>query len=856
MWELFLRLNLRHLRGQLLRTGLALIGIIMCVIILVFVPTLSQTITETIQQTSVDVAGKAELEIRPVDGGIDSNVLELIQGQESIAFASPSVMSGGVLTQKGTIMAIMGIEPSLDSQLRSYLLSAGEMPDAEGEALLSEDYAAEMEFQLGDSINLLSIGGLRSLEIVGLLTVDAPISRMNSGDVVVMGIEDAFALNGSRRFSSIALLPVEGSDLESLTTELQALIGDAGVVDSPAGRFQQSLEFSYVTNILLGAVSAIMASFGMVLIYNAIAVSVAQRRSELGLLRALGMESGAIRWMYVLEAGAMGVVGSGIGLVLGVALTLLSQDLAVLPHDFTNMGLLASAISLEIPLWILIGAPLTGIGLSMLTAYFSARQISKIDPTEAMVQIRSETGRINPAKWRIPLAILLVAWLIGFQIFIVPSNIFPPSILIMLANNGIIISMLAMILLYAPIVRLLQDGLPRLMERVFGVDGMLAASNFVRRPKRLMTTGIFLASAVAMGVYISQSVFGYSDFVEDWNRTQNVGDIVVTTAGADPFAPLLPLPEEVVEDIQSRPEVATSIGEREINISYNGIGYSIRAIDVEELVGAGGGFIFTGSDDEAANALAAMLDPEQNVVFVTAGNTTAFQNIAIGSEYRLNTPNGEVVFRVVSLVLGGLNPQQASLIMNRDVYLRYWGDTQVDSLTLVLNPEADSNALRRDLLSTYALRGVVAFDAAEIRQAYLDRTITSIQTVSSMMTGLLITLLIVGIGSTFYILILDRRREIGMLRAAGMSRGQIARTVLLEMLIMFVIGSVVGIPIAVLGHLNQEIFIENLMGIGLKLNLYNQLAMVGFVLLLTIVAGFIPAQVASRTNILDAMRYE
>jgi ABC-type lipoprotein release transport system permease subunit len=166
MWELFLRLNLRHLRGQLLRTGLALIGIIMCVIILVFVPTLSQTITKTIQQTSVDVAGNAELEIRPVDGGIDSEVLEIVQGQESIAIAAPSVMSGGVLTQKGTIMAIMGIEPSLDSQLRSYILSAGEMPDAEGEALLSEDYAAEMEFQIGDSINLLSIGGLRSLEIV------------------------------------------------------------------------------------------------------------------------------------------------------------------------------------------------------------------------------------------------------------------------------------------------------------------------------------------------------------------------------------------------------------------------------------------------------------------------------------------------------------------------------------------------------------------------------------------------------------------------------------------------------------------------------------------------------------------
>jgi putative ABC transport system permease protein len=856
MWQLMRRLNLRHLRGQLLRTGLALIGIIMCVIILVFVPSLAGTITETIEQTSVDVAGKAELEIRPLDSGIDSNVLEQIQARDVVVVAAPSVMSGGVLTQKGTIMAIMGIEPSLDSQLRDYALSAGQMPDAEGEVLITADYAAEMDFQIGDSVNLLSIGGLRSLTIVGLLSQESAISRMNSGDVVVMGIEDAFALNGNRQYSSIAILPVEGTDLESLIPELQAVVGESGMVDYPAGRFQQSLEFSKVTNVLLGTVSLMMSSFGMVLIYNAIAVSVAQRRSEIGLLRAMGMESSAIQWMYVLEAGAMGIVGSLIGLVLGIALTLKSQDLAMLPPDFTNMGLVASNIEVAIPLWVLIGAPLTGILLSMVTAYFSARQISKIDPTEALVQIRSETGRIDPAKWRVPLGIVMLAWLIGFQLFIAPSHIFPRSIVVLLANNGVIICMAALILLYAPIVRFLQDGLPPMMERFFGVDGLLAASNFVRRPKRLMITGIFLASAVAMGVYIAQSVFGYTDFVNDWNKAQNVGDIVVTTAGRDPFAPLLPLPTDVVDDIVQRPELATVIGERQIDISYNGLGYAITAIDVNELVAAGGGFLFTGSDEEAATSLAALLDTEQNAVLVTAGNTTLFSNIEVGSEFNLNTPGGEVIFHVAGIVLGGLNPQQASLIMNRDVYEQYWGDSQVDSLTLVLHPNADSNALRRDLLGEYALRGVVAFDAAEMREAFMGRTVTSIKTVSSMLTSLLITILIVGIGSTFYILILDRRREIGMLRAAGMSSGQIGWTVMLEMLILFVLACVTGIPIAILGHMNQEIFVENLMGIGLSINVYHNLAMVTMVLILTVVAGLIPAQVASKTNILEAMRYE
>jgi putative ABC transport system permease protein len=854
MWEIMMRLNFRHLIGQPLRTILALAGIIMSVTIFILVPALGNTITESVSQTTLDLSGNSSLEIRPTSGGIDAGVLEQLRANPDIALATPLITSGGVHTQTGAVMALIGVDTSLDSQVRTYVLSSGEMPDAEGEIVLTADYAAEMELELGDEATFLSLGGLRSFTLVGLLGNETGVARMNSGDVAVLGIADALALTGSEEYNTISIIARDGTDLAALKSSLQSQFGDSLIVDSPEGRFQQTREFTMFTTVLLNMVSTIMACFGMVLIYNAIAVGVAQRRSEIGVLRALGMSSRAIQGLYLLESVVLGLIGSFIGVIAGYALTMLSSNLNALPTDFNNTGLVTSAAAITVPWWLFIVAPLFGLLISLIAAFFSSRQIAKVDPAEALVQIRAETGQIQPAKWRVPVALILIGLVLVFRYVIVPLDIMPLLVMMMLANNAIVMTLVALILLYAPLVASLKNRLPVMMEAAFGLDGMLAATNFIRRPKRMVVTGIFLACAIFMGIYIAQSVFGYTDFVDTWNNTQNVGDIVVTTVGTDPFAPLLPLPEDAVEDIASTEGVAQVIGEREIVVSQGATKFSLRAVDLESYIAAGGTYSFERGDVEAA--MAAILDPNQNAILVSAGSGTSIADLRDGSTLSLETPAGQVEFLIHGIVFTGLRPQQPVLVMNRQVYQRYWGDNQLDRLTLVLAPDADSNEIRRDIMSSYALRGIVAFDAAEMREAFVGRTVQSIQTVSSLLTTLLIAVLVVGIGSTFYILIIDRRREIGMLRAAGMLPSQIARTVVLEMLILFVIGAVLGVPIALLGHATQEVFVEAMMGIDLTVNVYQILGMLVLVGILTLLAAAMPAQNASKTNILEAMRYE
>lgn len=854
MWEIMMRLNFRHLKGQPLRTLLALAGIVMSVTIFVLVPALSNTITESVAQTSLDLSGNSSLEIRSNSGGVPASVLEQLRENPDITLATPLITSGGVHTQTGAIMALIGIAPSLDTQIRTYVLSSGEMPDAEGEMLLTADYAAEMELVLGDELSFLSLGGLRNFTLVGLLSNETGVARMNSGDVAVLGIVDALALTGSDEYNTISIIAREGADLAALESSLQEELGDVLIVDSPEGRFQQTRDFTLVTTVLLNMVSTVMACFGMVLIYNAIAVGVAQRRSEIGVLRALGMSSRAIQGLYLLESVVLGLIGSFFGAIAGYGLTILSQKLNALPTDFNNTGLVTSAAPITVPWWLFIVAPVFGIIISVIAAYFSARGIAKIDPAEALVQIRAETGEIQPAKWRLPLGLILIALVLIFRYGIVPLKILPVLTLMMIANTAIIMTLAALILVYTPVIAWLKKRLPIWMEASFGLDGMLASTNFIRRPKRMIATGLFLSCAVFMGIYIAQSVFGYTDFVDDWNSSQNIGDIVVTTAGTDPFAPLLPLPDDAVEDISEMDGITQLIGEREIVISENNLNYSLRAVDLESYIAAGGGYKFESGDAETG--MAAILDPNQNAILISAGSGTSIANLREGSSLSLDTPSGRVDFLIHGVIFTGLRPQQPVIVINRQLYQRYWNDNQLDRLTLVLAPDADSNAIRRDIMSSYALRGIVAFDAAEMREAFVGRTVQSIQTVSSLLTTLLIAVLVVGIGSTFYILIIDRRREVGMLRAAGMLPSQIARMVVLEMLLLFVIGAVLGVPIALLGHATQEIFVEAMMGIDLTINVYQVLGMLLLVFLLTLIAAAMPAQIASKTNVLEAMRYE
>jgi putative ABC transport system permease protein len=400
---------------------------------------------------------------------------------------------------------------------------------------------------------------------------------------------------------------------------------------------------------------------------------------------------------------------------------------------------------------------------------------------------------------------------------------------------------------------LLGGFLPTLMQRIFSITGMIAAGNITRRPKRALSTTLLLTYGLTMGVFIGESNFGYTDFVRDWNEGENLGDLTVVGAGTNPFNPLIGVPSNVVEAIRARGDVAAVITESSATLRHEGREYNIRAVDLEAFIAQGGRFAWNTGDE--ATAYQRLLDQQHPALLVNAGFAVISSGLSPGSLITLPTPNGDVTFEVVGVILGGVMPDRISIVMDQALYSRLWHDSQVDRLQVILHPQADVQEVRRELLREYADQGVVTLDSREMMAAFSNR-MTSISTVSSLLSSLFAVIMLAGIGSTLYVMVLDRRREIGMLRAVGMLRSQITRSMMMEGLIMLGIAIIVGLPSAVFGNLMQQMAMQVLMGIGFSLNPVETAFVVLLSAALIFLATYLPAQFAGRTNVLEAMRYE
>lgn len=851
MFDLIRSLNLRHLRGQWLRAGLSLIGVVMGVSTFVFAPSLAVNISASLAATSSDLSGRATLEIRAEQGGLSPQALDIARADAGVALAAPLMTGGGLLLGQPELLAFVGVDATLDDQVRAYTLADGAFLAADGEALLTARYAAEKGLGVGDTVTLVSAGGLRPLRVAGLLAAGDGIARLNSGDVLLMGLTDAAALRGSDAPDAISLIPVEGADREALIARLNAALPAGARVGEPADRFASAREFNIVTTFIIGSVSALILGFGATLITNTMTVSVAQRRAEIGVLRALGARRGDLVRLFTLEAGALGLIGSLLGVAFGMLLVRVGGDIAVIPDDFIGTSGIHSKAALTVPTWLPPLALLCGVAISALAGYWPSRIVARIDPVEAMIQSRAETGSVRAQPVRTALALLLVAGLIALRLF---ADRLPSDLGFIVGFNGFFLMLGVLWMLYTPVIVALGRGLPGALERAFGVAGRLAGDNLTRRPRRMLATGTLLTMSVMIALYIGASNFGYSEFVNAWDQGENLGDLTLVGAGTTPFAPLMPLPDGLDAALRARPDVAATIAERTGRAALDGQNYHIRALDFATFRAQGGRLTWDRGDEAAAYAR--LLDPAQRVVVLHTGAALLARGLGPGATLALPTPDGATLdFEVLGTTLGGVNTEAIVALMNRETYIAIWGDAAVDRLAVVLTPDADANAVRRELVRQFAAQGVVVLDNAELRAAFAGR-LTSISSVSSLLSSLFALIIMAGLASTFYVVVLDRRREIGTLRALGLRRGQVVRALLIEALALCAVAMILGVPGAYLANAMQQISTQAIIGVAFAFNAREVLLTLVVVLLAVLAAVIVPARHAARTDVLLAMRAE
>ncbi len=853
MFRLVLLTGLRHTSRHKVRTLLTLLGVVAGVATFIFAPTLAASIADSLRAAIDDIAGRAEIEVRGPSEGFSARITAKVRAAEGVALVAPLVQSGGALPGETEPLAILGVDPKIDREVRAYALIEGRFLDRPGGVLLTGRYAREKDISLGESIALIGPGGAIDLKVMGLLA-ESGVGRLNGGDIAVTRLADAQTLRGDERIDSIAIRLRPGHDPDAVAERLRRALPDTLEIDSPETRRGPLDDIQGIVNFMMTFNSVLFLVLGSTLVYNTMAVAVAQRRTEIGVLRALGVPRAGVQAMFLIESGMLGLIGTLAGIPTGYALVQVVGGALDLDALFDS-GLSAS-ITPEVPPWLTLLALIAGVTIPTLAGYLPARAAARVDPIEALSGTQAETGTMRVNRKRTIAAILLLAGagllLLGYAAFgftIVPGASFAQVIVAALLMLGGVILLLPSLLAW------LGRFMPALMHRLFGVPGLLSAENLTKRPRRMVATATVLLVAAWVAVVASSVNFGYRGMVDEWNASENVWDLTIAGAGPSPFRPVIGLPAHLPRKIGARPDVAATVAERIVSIDHGESTLDIRAIDMAGYQAGGGGFLWDSGDPAAAFARLRDL----NRPAVLASTFTAFtQALEEGDTITLETRDGPREFEVVGTVLTAVEPGRpgsGGLIMDLNVYRRLWRDRRVDRLSIQLKPGSDAHAVRRALQDEFGEDGAVISSPADLVAAFTATINASIAT-TRVLSSLLAITMVLGIGNTFVILVLDRRREMGMLRAIGLRGRQITASVVLEAVTLAAITGALAIPMGVFNNYANTLTVEDIFGIRFALVPGEVAAALALVIGAAALAAFVPARQAGRVDVLEALHYE
>jgi putative ABC transport system permease protein len=397
--------------------------------------------------------------------------------------------------------------------------------------------------------------------------------------------------------------------------------------------------------------------------------------------------------------------------------------------------------------------------------------------------------------------------------------------------------------------------MPAVMQHLFGITGLLAADHLTRRPRRMTATTTVMVISAWSAIVVSSGNFGYRAFVDEWNASQNVWNLTITGAGPSPFRSSVSLPASLVDQLSRRPDIRAIVMERRMTIETPRGDFEIRAIDLDAYSANGAGFLWDHGDE--ASALARLTDPARPAVLLSSFASFA-QNLRPGDTLTLDTPRGPQAFEIAGTILSAIDPLaigEASLIMDRAVYRRVWHDARVDRLMIKLAPGVDASALRRDLQHDYADGGFAIVEPAQL-SASIDAAIFNMSITSQVLSLLLLATVTLGIANTLVIEVLDRRREMGVLRALGLRGRQAAVSLMLEVVLLVIIAGVMALPMALHSNYANTLGMGEVFAIRFVLNPIEVTISLSLILISATAASYFPARQAGQVDVLEALRYE
>jgi putative ABC transport system permease protein len=836
-----------YARKHLLRVVLTMAGIVLGVAVFVGMHTANQSVLAAFHQTIDRIAGSTQIQVSSGEAGFEEDVLERVRALPEVKAAAP-VIEAAANTGQGNLL-ILGVDMLGDRSLRNYdLEGTDEAIDdplvflAQADSIIiTKPFAEQRHIAIGAKIPMRTMQGDQVFTVRGIMKPGGLASAFG-GSLAIMDIYAAQKVFGRGfKFDRVDIALEDGISIDTAIAKIQELLGPGFQVEPPSSRGQQFEATSSIYALASNLTSVFALFIGMFIIYNTFAIAVSERRSEIGILRALGATRSQIRTLFLTESAVSGLVGTFLGVLFGIALARgMAGYIGGLLSEVYGVAQGASEVSPE-P-WLIAAATVMGLATSLIAAVLPARSAAGVDPVKALQKGRQQSLSAGENQTR-------RRWALASAVASVIAFLF--SSIGWIFYGGYLLAILTAVLLAPAMSLWFAKALRPVLARLRPVEGTLAADSLIQSPRRTSGTITALMLSLALVISLGGLARASYDSLAEWMRVALNPDLYVTTAESITARSFV-FPASLGEGLRQVPGVAEVQYVRTVRVPIKGTPIMIVAVDVASL---------------EKHAKLPPVEGNEATMYseVVAGRgVIASENFArlhgakFGEVLEIAGPAETLHLPIIGIVRD-FSDQQGSIVMDRAVYIRAFHDDSVNVYRLYLAPGAVEASVRQAILNTYGTtQRLFVLTNKDVRDFVIRITdqwfgLTYVQIAVAVLVAIL------GIVNALTVSITDRRRELGVLQAVGGLRNQIRHTIWMEAVAIGIIGLGLGLLLgAVQLYYSVEVARRDLIGveIGYAFPFQMVFIMMPIILGAAFVAALGPAESAVRGSLVEALEYE
>ncbi len=842
--KLFWRLMMRPLMREPIRLNLTVLAIALGVAVVLAIDLAGTAATGSFRSSLETLTGNYNLEVTATGGVPEPIVGQLARLSVNLSI-SPRLEDFAVIANTGKSVVLLGFDLIGEANILQTKNSEGSPQSLGRDEDLSKDFLSEDGIWAGSSLRWkkdqqvsLVIGDRERT-----FTVHGVYDDQNQPAIIMDIAAAQRALARTGKVDRILIRTPETEHADAFAKEIAALLPSGVEVRAAGTSTEENRKMLAAFRWNLKLLSYIALIVGAFLIYNTISVSVVRRRAEIGIARALGASRADILLAFTCEAAVLGLAGAAIGVPLG---RIMAGGAVKLMGATVNALYVSSRPGpIELDVSSLLTALVVGIGVAVVAAFAPAQEAAQVPPLEAMARGRKEF-LVRVHKTRDLLIALFVAAASWFAAKLPPFHGKPLfgylAALLVIAAGTLAIPAAATAVMKISGAVLKKSGLAVL----------LASRSLVGSLRRTSVLVGALATSVAMMTSVGIMVGSFRTTVIQWMEGEVPADFYLRPAGNPSIEKHPTISPELADKLAALPGVEAVHRLRAYQVDYEGVPTTVAAADLQGGHKRGRSNFFSGRPAEQV-----FQELRSGNSVIVSEPFTYKHNVKAGDTISLRLGTSLASFRI-SDVYYDYGSERGFILMDRSAMKKYLPDDAPSNLAVYVANGADPKHVREEIEHAAADYRVLIFSNADLRREAVkifDKTFA----ITYALEAVAVLVAVMGVAGALLALVIDRKRELGLLRFLGATSAQIRRMILVEAALLGLLANAAGLLLGFALSLIL-VFVINKQSFGWTIRFHWPVtvlsAAISLIFAATVLAGFYPARVAVRLNPIKVVHEE